>query len=90
MRVRTLRRHGYAKQIRMPGEEYEIQKEKDVKILEAVGRIRRIPEVAPAPPKEEPLPIEEVVVPAKKKATRKKAARKKSGGSYRRKDMRAE
>jgi len=89
MRVKTLRRHGYDRQIRMPGEEYEIKKEKHARLLEACGKIQRIPDTVPAPPKEEPKP--EKKKPAKKKTAKKKSStKKKSGRSYKRKDMRAE
>ena len=87
MLVKTLRRHGYARQIRMPGEEYEIQKEKDVKVLEAVGRVRRVPKVVTDSLKVEvEKPQKKKKKATKKKATKKKTA-KKTGGTYKRKDM---
>lgn len=86
MLVKTLRRHGYDKQIRVQDEEYEIENKKHVRILEAVGKIRRIPEVIFAPAEKAFTPVEKQPV---KKAVKKKPAKKKSG-KYKRKDMVAE
>jgi hypothetical protein len=74
MKVKTLRRHGYGRKMRRPGEEYEIAKEKDVMVLEAVGKIRRIASVQEKP-----------VV-----ARRERPKKPKSRRRYRRKDMAAE
>ena len=85
MLVKTLRRHGYAKHIHVQGEEYDIKNKKHVYLLEACGKIRRIPEVISAPVKEEPKPIEIKTAPKKKSTPKKKKSR-----TYKRKDMVAE
>jgi len=93
MLVKTLRRHGYAKQIRIPGDEYEIKKEKHVRVLEAIGKVKRVPVVIPAPPKGYSTPIKKKATKkktTKKKATKKKTTKKKTGNTYNRKDLVAE
>jgi hypothetical protein len=74
MKVKTLRRHGYGRKLRLPGEEYEIAKEKDVMVLEAIGKIRRIASMQEKP----------VIVP------RETSKRPRPRRQYRRKDMAAE
>jgi hypothetical protein len=74
MKVKTLRRHGYGRKTRRPGEEYEIAREKDVMILEAVGKIRRVAN----------MPEKPVV------ARRERPEKPKPRRRYRRKDMVAE
>ncbi len=63
MKVKTMRRHGYDKRIRVPGEVYEIKNPKHVQILEAVKKIERVPEKVQAPK------------PEKKKAPKPKTKR---------------
>lgn len=88
MLVKTLKRHRYATQIHVPGEEYEINKVKDAKLLEAVGRVRRVPDKVSAPLKEEAKPVEKKT--ASKKTAKGKAEKSTGGSSYKRKDMVAE
>jgi len=93
MLVKTLKRHRYATQIHVPGEEYEINKVKDAKLLEAVGRVRRVPDKVSAPLKEEAKPVEKKTASKKtasKKTAKGKAEKSTGGSSYKRKDMVAE
>jgi len=83
MLVKTLKRHRYDKKLYEQGEEYELGSEKHARLLEAVGRIQRIPETIVVA-KEEPEKA------AKKKAAKKKVATKLPKGRYSRKDMVAE
>ena len=78
MLVKTLKRHGYDKRIRVQGEEYEMGNVKHVKLLEACGKIRRVPETPPADQNKQ-LEVEKPVK-KKKKSTKKK-------GRYKNKNM---
>ena len=84
MLVKSIKRHRYAGQMHEVGDEYELTGQ-HVKLLEAVGRIRRI-QPAPAPI---PAPSKEVAKPkaVKKKATKNKATKKKDKGNYKNKRM---
>lgn len=81
MLVKTLKRHRYDGQIHEQDSEYEIAPGKHLRLLEAVGRIRRMPAVIVAPPKEEPKTV------TVKKAVKKKASKKTSKNTYSHKAM---
>ena len=87
MLVKTLKRHRYKGKLREQGGKYDLASEKHLKLLEAVGRVRRVPVVLSAPLNDEPKPKRKSV---KKKATKKKTTKKKTGSTYKRKDMVAE
>jgi len=102
MLVKTLKRHRYNAQLRCPGDEYELPSAKHVKLLEAVGRVRRVP-VAVAPLLKEEKVTEKKSTKKestkkestkkespKKESPKKESPKKKSGGTYKRKDMVAE
>ena len=84
MLVKTIKRHRYAGEMHERGDEYELTGN-HVKLLEAVGRIRRIAGIVSFPLEEEEKPVEE-----KKKKAKKKTAKKKGKRKYKRKDMVAE
>ena len=84
MLVKTLKRHRYGKQVHVQGDEYEIAEGRHLRLLEAVGRIRRVP-VTVAP---RPCPFEAAVSePVAEKKTKRKSSGKRK---YKRKDMVAE
>jgi len=49
MKVKTLRRHSYDRKIRAQGDIYGIENQKHVRLLEAVKKIERIPEILKTP-----------------------------------------
>ena len=74
------------------GDEYELPNKKHVKLLEAVGRILRVPVVISAPVKKEVKKPEFTAldVKAEKATENKPTAKKKSKRTYKRKDIVAE
>ena len=86
MLVKTLKRHRYAGVAREKGLEYDISNRKYLGLLEAVGRVRRVPQAVSAPLKEEPKSVEEKSTPKKKTAPKKKSVAKKKG-TYKNKNM---
>ena len=86
MLVKTLKRHRYNGVLREEGSEYDIPGKKHLRLLEAVGRVRRVPEVVFAPPQEAPEPAKKKSA-SKKESTSKKKSSAKKKGTYKNKNM---
>jgi len=92
MLVKALKRHKYDGRIRMQGDEYDVHAEKHVRVLEAMRKVRRVPQTITAAEYTKPNAVEGKDTKKKpsKKKTSKKKSEKKTDGKYKRKDMVAE